>query len=253
MKPARCRCRLQLVSRFNASFLHVSIQIMCKRKNMHARGQTQAHRLTLQFFSLNLTCVFIKVSRCSIVLRSNGDWLWRNYTNLCMNLVLMEAEHLTQTKCRGADQCWGAFFLFLVFNHPLIWTAASSPKTGHLHLQCISFKIITKQEPGDPSGGDSLQRFRNDDALSSCVSFIYFISLFQSWLCLLVFCRFYSSLCFIFSFSFLSLLYMFCVVLFPFYILKQFIICIFFLVLHPGYVLCITWIRTSSENRTQKK
>ena len=65
-----------------------------------------------QLFSLNLTCVFIKESSCSIVLRSNGDWLWHNYTNPCMNLVLMEAEHLTQTKCKRADQCRGAFFFF---------------------------------------------------------------------------------------------------------------------------------------------
>lgn len=108
-RPARCFCRLQLVSCFNASFLCVLIQIMCKHKNMHALWQTLTHRRTQQLFSLNLTCVFIKVSSCSIVLRSNGDWLWHNYTNPCMNLVLMEAEHLTQTKCMRADQCRGTF------------------------------------------------------------------------------------------------------------------------------------------------
>lgn len=114
-------CLLQLVCCFNASFLCVLIQIMCKHKNMHARWKTRAHGHTQQLFSLNLTCVFIKVSSCSIVLRSNGDWLWHNYTNPCMNLVLMEAEHLTQTKCRRADQCWGFFF------YPLLaWTTASS-------------------------------------------------------------------------------------------------------------------------------
>lgn len=52
-----------------------------------------------------------------------------------MNLVLMEAEHLTQTKCRGADQCRGAFF-------PLEQQPAPSI-TGHLHMQCISFRIIS--------------------------------------------------------------------------------------------------------------
>lgn len=40
-------------------------------------------------------------------------------------------------------------------------------KTRHLHMQCISFKIITaRQEPrrlGDQSGGDTLQGFRNED------------------------------------------------------------------------------------------
>lgn len=114
-------CLLQLVCCFNASFLCVLIQIMCKHKNMHARWKKRARGHTQQLFSLNLTCVFIKVSSCSIVLRSNGDWLWHNYTNPCMNLVLMEAEHLTQTKCRRADQCWGFFF------YPLLaWTTASS-------------------------------------------------------------------------------------------------------------------------------
>lgn len=63
-------CLLQLVCCFNVSFLCVLIQIMCKHKNMHARWKTRARG---QLFSLNLTCVFIKVSSCSIVLRSNGD------------------------------------------------------------------------------------------------------------------------------------------------------------------------------------
>lgn len=108
---------------------------------MQAGKHRHTHRYTQQLLSLNLTCVFIKVSSCSIVLRSNGDWLWHNYTNPCMNLVLMEAEHLTQTKCRRADQCWGAFFLSLEQQPAL-------SKTGHLHMQCISFKIITaRQEP----------------------------------------------------------------------------------------------------------
>lgn len=98
-------CLLLLVSHFNVSFLCVLIQIMCKHKNMQARWRTRTHTHTQQHFSLTLTCVFIKESSCSIVLRSNGDWLWHNYTNPCMNLVLMEAEHLTQTKCRRADQC----------------------------------------------------------------------------------------------------------------------------------------------------
>lgn len=129
---------LQLVSRFNASFLRVLIQIMCRHKNVHTCWQTDTHRYTQQLLSLNLTCVFIKVSSCSIVLRRNGDWLWHNYTNPCMNLVLMEAEHLTQTKCRRADQCWGAFFSPLSLEQQ-----PALCKTGHLHMQCISFKIIT--------------------------------------------------------------------------------------------------------------
>lgn len=136
-RSARCFCRLQLVCRFNASFLCVLIQIMCKRKNMHTHTQNQ------QLFSPSLACVFIKESSCSIVLRSNGDWLWHNYTNPCMNLVLMEAEHLTQTKCRRADQ----------------WT-------GHLHMQCISFKDNHKSPGrlGTSQVGDTLLGFRNEDA-----------------------------------------------------------------------------------------
>lgn len=119
-------CMLQLVSCFNVSFLCVLIQIMCKHKNMqacwrtHRRTHTSLHTHTQKHVFLTLTCVFIKESSCSIVLRSNGDWLWHNYANPCMNLVLMEAEHLTQTKCRRADQCrWAFFFRFT-------WAATSS-------------------------------------------------------------------------------------------------------------------------------
>lgn len=61
-------------------------------------------------FPPNLTRVFIKESSCSMALRRNGDRLWHNYTNPCMSLGLMEAEHLTQTKCTRADQFRGAFF-----------------------------------------------------------------------------------------------------------------------------------------------
>lgn len=71
-------------------------------------GDARAHARTL--FPPNLTRVFIKESSCSMALRSNGDRLWHNYTNPCMSLGLMEAEHLTQTKCTGADQFRGAFF-----------------------------------------------------------------------------------------------------------------------------------------------
>lgn len=43
------------------------------------------------------------------MLSSNGDWLWPNYTNPCINMVLMECEHLTLAKRRAPDQYWGVF------------------------------------------------------------------------------------------------------------------------------------------------
>lgn len=92
----------------------------------------------------NLTRVFIKESSCSMALRRNGDRLWHNYTNPCMSLGLMEAEHLTQTKCTGADQFRGAFF-------PHLSRGQLSPMTGHLHMRCISVMVIPAiQEPTPP-------------------------------------------------------------------------------------------------------
>ena len=60
----------------------------------------------------------------------------------------------------------GFFFLFFFFLSLEQQPALS--KTGHLHMQCISFKIITAKAGarrlGDQSGGDTLQGFRNEDA-----------------------------------------------------------------------------------------
>lgn len=97
-------CFPPLLAASNASFpLSIDSNYVQTQEYAHTHTRTR-------LFSLDLTCVFIKVSSCSIARRSNGDWLWHNYTNPCMNFVLMEAEHLTQTKCSGADQCWGFFF-----------------------------------------------------------------------------------------------------------------------------------------------
>lgn len=107
------RCCSGLVALMPASSVHwfklCTRSAICTQPPKHRH----THRYTQPLPSSDLTCVFIKVSSCSIVLKSNGDWLWHNYTNSCMNLVVMEAEHLTQTKCRRADQCLGAFFLHL--------------------------------------------------------------------------------------------------------------------------------------------
>lgn len=107
----------------------------CTRAGVHTRGRSSPP---------NLTRVFIKESSCSMALRRNGDRLWHNYTNPCMSLGLMEAEHLTQTKCTGADQFRGAFF-------PHLSRGQLSPTTGHLHMRCISVMVITAiQEPPPP-------------------------------------------------------------------------------------------------------
>lgn len=49
---------------------------------------------------------------------------------------------------------------FFIFPPPLALS-----ETSHLHMQCISVRIITaSREPWDPSGGDTSQGFTNEDA-----------------------------------------------------------------------------------------
>lgn len=66
---------------------------------LRVRARRRAH--AQQRVSPDVTRVFIKESSCSMALRRSEHRLWRRFTNPCVNLGLMEAEHLTRINAGG--------------------------------------------------------------------------------------------------------------------------------------------------------